>query len=363
MKAMFQSDKIGVNKRMIYILFLLSLFFQHTLAFAPVSSAASAAPVTPSASAEAKAVLSYLYEISGQKIITGQHDYLESADEWNDSIRKMTGQYAGIHGYELGAIMNQSKKTISEQRQGVVNSAINWHKSGGLVSITYHASIPGTCACWSNVQTQMSQERFDRIVKPGTEEYEHLIADLDDVAAYLKQLQQAGVPVLWRPYHEMNGGWFWWGKKHNFASLWNIMYDRFVNVHHLNNLLWVWSPNAPNAWADSFASTFPGGDKVDILAVDVYDNDYKQRYYDDIVKLANGKPVAIGESGQIPDSATLEKQPKWVYMMSWGQMLTGKNSEQAIRSFYADPRSVNRDSLADRLDKEREERHDDQKSG
>ena len=68
------------------------------------------------------------------------------------------------------------------------------------------------------------------------------------------------MPVLWRPYHEMNGDWFWWGKKtgpSGHRALWRMMYDRFVNYHGLNNLLWVWNANAPAPHILSYADCYP----------------------------------------------------------------------------------------------------------
>lgn len=108
------------------------------------------------------------------------------------------------------------------------------------------------------------------------------------------------------------------------------MYDRFVHVHKLNNLLWVWSPNAPNANADPFTATYPGGSKVDVLAVDIYDNDYNPDYYKSITQLAGGKPVAIGENGELPSAAVLKEQPRWAYFMTWGKMLTENNKKKRL---------------------------------
>lgn len=166
------------------------------------------------------------------------------------------------------------------------------------------------------------------------------------MAVSLKSLRDANVPVLWRPYHEMNGNWFWWGKKNNFSKLWNIMYDRFVNVHKLNNLLWVWSPNAPNVWSDPYALTYPGADKVDILAADIYENDYQQKYYDSLLSLVAGKPIAIGENGEMPNLEKLQQsQSKWTYMMSWGKMLYENNSADTIKTFMNSNYTLTRDKL------------------
>lgn len=310
------------------------------------SYAAQAAPVNPDATQEAKDVLSVLYNVSGKSVIAGQHDYLESPDELSNKLDKISGQYAGVHGYELGAISGQSEALTEQQRSNVVYSAINWYRAGGFVTMTFHESLPGTKLTWANVQKSISQADFDQYITPGTAEYNALISDIDSVAVSLKKLKDAGVPVLWRPYHEMNGNWFWWGRKDNFTELWNIMYDRLVHVHQLDNLIWVWSPNAPNSSCDAYTPYFPGLDKVDVLALDIYNNDYKQSYYDGIVSLAKGKPVAIGENGELPNVSLLAKsQPKWAYFLTWGSMLTDNNSTQTINSVMNDNRVITRDKL------------------
>jgi mannan endo-1,4-beta-mannosidase len=308
------------------------------------ASSKSLSPVNPSASPEAAELLDYLSELSGKGMISGQHDYLESPDDLNNKLKEKTGQYAVLHGYELGAITNQSKATIARQRQGVVDSAIRWNEGGGIVAMTFHEALPGTSPEWSNVHMTLSQEKFDAYVTPGTAQYKNLIDDIDEIAVYLKELQEAGVPVLWRPYHEMNGNWFWWGEKDNFTKLWEIMYTRLTDTHKLNNLLWVWNPNAPNEWSDSYDPYFPGAGKVDILAADIYNDDFQQAYYDKLLMLAGGKPIAIGESGELPDPVTLSQtQSKWVYTMTWGKMLTENNNSQEIKNFMSDKYVVTRD--------------------
>src|SRR5690606_24692897 len=150
-------------------------------------------------------------------------------------------------------ILGQSSHVVEKQRQKVVDSAIRTSEMGGIITITYHAHLPGECYCWNHVRNGgISPEEFGEIVTSGTDMNKKLLADLDEVAEYLKKLQDAKVPVLWRPYHEMNGNWFWWGQQDEFAKLWEIMYERFTKVHKLNNLLWVWSPSAPNDYAESF---------------------------------------------------------------------------------------------------------------
>lgn len=314
-----------------------------------VVNAASLQPVNSDASTQARELYNYLLSISGKKTVTGQHDYLESPDELSNKVQKISQAYVGLHGYEMGAISGQSDATEAAQRKNVVDSAIRWSRAGGIVTMTFHEALPGRPLTWANVQAKVSQAEFNKYVTPGTTQYNLFIADLDKVAVSLKQLRDAGVPVLWRPYHEMNGDWFWWGNKNNFNQLWNIMYDRFVNTHQLNNLLWVWSPNAPNSYTVPYTPKYPGDDKVDILAVDIYNNDFKQSHYEGLLGLARNKPIAIGEHGEMPSSEVLQAQPKWVYSMTWGKMLTENNTTNQIQDYMNDSRSLTRDDVKNGL--------------
>ncbi|MFC3748871.1 glycosyl hydrolase [Paenibacillus sp. GCM10012306] len=335
--------KPSCNYRLLTTLFPVLLLLSLLLSWDNPKDKAAIDPVNPSASPEASRLLQYLTELSGQGIISGQHDYLENPDEFNNKLKSASGKYALLHGYELGALNHQSPKTIAKQRQAVVDSAIKWYEGGGIVAMTFHQNLPGTSPIWSNVSMKLSQEQFNAYVTPGTSQYNSLIAELDDIAVYLGKLRDAGVPVLWRPYHEMNGDWFWWGDKSNFAALWNLVYDRFTHIHKLDNLLWVWNPNAPGPTAGPYSEYYPGSDTVDVLAADIYNNDYKQAYYDGLLELAGSKPIGIGESGELPDPEVLAKtQSRWVYMMTWGKMLTGNNSAQQIQSFMGSPYTVSR---------------------
>lgn len=321
------------------------------------SAEAALKPINPNASDSSRQLLAFLSDISGEYLITGQHDYLESPDEQKNRLGKISGSMPGLHGYELGAISNQSPTVAASQRKSVIHSAIQWSRSGGIVVMTYHQPLPGTAPTWKNVQRKISQAEFDAYVTPGTPQYQRLIRDLDQVAASLKTLKNADVPVLWRPYHEMNGGWFWWGEKDNFDALWGIMYDRFVNVHQLDNLLWVWNPNAPNAYSLDYEAFFPGTAKVDILAADIYEHDFKQSYYHELLALAGGKPIAIGENGGLPSPEVLKNQPKWVYSMTWGSSLTQDNSTTEIRTYMSQSKTLTLPQLVEKMKQHRESEH------
>ncbi|MFC6649400.1 glycosyl hydrolase [Paenibacillus rhizoplanae] len=139
-------------------------------------------PADAELGAPARKLLETLYWLQGQGMISGQHDYLESPDDINNKLKNTAGSYAGLHGYEMGPIGNQTEKLISSQRQGVTDSAIRWHKAGGIVAMTYHANLPGTAPAWTNVSMSLSEANFSKYITPGTPEYTAMIAELDKVA-------------------------------------------------------------------------------------------------------------------------------------------------------------------------------------
>jgi mannan endo-1,4-beta-mannosidase len=175
---------------------------------------------------------------------------------------------------------------------------------------------------------------------------------MDSVAYYLKILRDKKIPVLWRPYHEMNGGWFWWGSRpgpDGYQKLWKMLYERYTNYHKLNNLIWVWNANAPrvkqNDNAMAYENFYPGNEYVDILAADIYNSDYKQSHHDQLVELGKGKLIAMGEIGDVPSPEILKQQPQWSWFMVWARFPWTKNTPEEMNAFYNAPSVISLDEV------------------
>ena len=102
--------------------------------------------------------------------------------------------------------------------------------------------------------------------------------------------------------------------------LYRQIFDRLVNHHRLDNLVWVWSVDRPGEHATSFASVYPGDAYVDVLSLDVYGRDFRQSYYDDLLAMAKERPLVLGEVGNPPTPAVLKKQPRWAMYVVWAGM-------------------------------------------
>lgn len=179
----------------------------------------------------------------------------------------------------------------------------------------------------------------------GTWENEVFTADLAKVATSLKQLQDAGIAVMWRPFHEASGGWFWWGKDAESSKvLWIAMFDYF-QAQGVNNLIWVWTSQGDDSdW-------YPGDSYVDIIGRDLYNNDAGEctsAYLGSFATYGH-KVISLTECGTV---GLLSEQwaagARWAWFMPWYGN-TDSGEKHATDEWWTDAMSqdyvVTRDQL------------------
>jgi mannan endo-1,4-beta-mannosidase len=327
--------------------FLLSVsLLMHSVVFAQVK------PVSPNASPEAKALLEFIYSLSGKYTLTGQHNFPAAKDNNSKFAAGYIGKTPVIWSTDFG-FAKEGDKDSYLKRSAMVEEAKRQNKMGAIITLCWHA-VPPTADepvtfqpvagadpnALASVQGRLTDQQFQDILTPGTALNKKWMAQVDTIAFYLKQLQKAHIPVLWRPYHEMNGNWFWWGNRtgqYSTQALYRQIFDRLVNYHKLNNLVWVWSVDRPTRAGMEFSNFYPGNNYLDILALDVYGSDFKQDYYDQLLALSQGKPITLGEVGTPPTPEILEKQPKWSYWIIWAGM-THNTPKKQFEALVNDPR-------------------------
>jgi mannan endo-1,4-beta-mannosidase len=224
----------------------------------------STTPVNPNANSDARALLKYLGSIYGKHILSGQQD--QANLDW---VTTNVGKSPAILGVDL---MDYTESRISRGASSQdANHALAFAAKGGIVTFVWHWGAPTGLydtedhRWWSGFYTDATDFDIDTaLADTMNANYTLLIRDIDTIAVELKKLQDAGVPVLWRPLHEAEGAWFWWGAKgpEPCKKLWRILYERLTVHHGLNNLIWVWNSVRP-AW-------YPGDDVVDIVSADTY---------------------------------------------------------------------------------------------
>ena len=303
-------------------------------------------PANHDASPEVRALLKYFYSISGKYTLAGQHNYPYHIARWTDRVYDLTGKYPALYGEDFGFSGGEDKDSI-EARPALIAEAKRQYENGAVITLTWHAVRPTEdepVTFRDSVQGRLSDFEWSELLTPGTELYKRWCDQVDVVAGFLKQLQSAHVPVLFRPYHEMNGGWFWWGGRpgrNGSQALYRQLFDRFVNHHKLNNLIWVWNINAPSNPQMAIQDYFPGREYADMLSEDIY-GEFQQGYYDDMLALAAGKPIALGEVGALPSPEILQKQPNWTYFMVWSEWIEMANPLERVQAVYHMPSVLGR---------------------
>ena len=279
---------------------------------------------------------SYIRSMHGKGILAGQQESDGKAppDDEIDYIHGATGKLPAIRGFDY----------INEDFDSVTTRSIDWWEKGGIVSTCWHWGTPPVGVGYESSKGTID---LNEALTEGTDLYNGMIAQMDRVAEELKKLQEANVPVLWRPFHEFDGAWFWWGKAgpEHFIKLWQLMVDRYTNHHGLNNLIWVlgYSGEVKDGW-------YPGNEYVDIAGADTYNSGTQIDLYKKVGNIA-GKdiPIAFHECGPIPNPDDLIKDgAKWAWFLTWHTIhIKEQNTKDYLNTIYNHDYVITLDKLPD----------------
>lgn len=246
--------------------------------------------------------------IMGQHVQAHKETYV---GQYYDRVDEITnGKLPGFLELDFG-----SGKYGSTYNEPYVQQAMNlatdaWNSGDSIIGYSFHMSVPGSPKkafeyCFP--QPQHDDAWFKRTIdKAGnTPEYQLLIQDLSFAADRLEVFKDNGIPILYRPYHEMNKleHPFWWGNRDpdDFKQLWEITQDYLVEERGLDNLLFVWSTYE---WDGRYGGEpweyYPGDDKVDLMGVDIYEGNpyFPAKFYNDAEYL--NKPRMVTENNKMP---------------------------------------------------------------
>ncbi len=317
--------------------------------------------VNPNATDEAKSLMSFLVDIYGKNILSGQqelcgsHNY-EGAYKEFTYIKELTGEMPAVRGFDF---MNYRAGGLGWDDE-CAERVIDWYnEKGGIPTVCWHWFSPGDIGKTGDgsFYTEYTSFSISKALKPGTAENEALLADIDFMAQKLKQVQDAGVPILWRPLHEAEGGWFWWGAEGPEAcvELYRLLYDKLTNEYKLNNLIWVWTSYD----YDTSPAWYPGDDVVDIVGYDKYNakdglpngSAISSTFYN-LVQLTGGKKlVAMTENDTIPRVQNLiDEKAGWLYFCPWYDwwiMSEQNNPSEWVKEMYQSDYCITLDELPD----------------
>lgn len=252
-------------------------------------------PTDPNATPEARAMLRYLALLPSRetgRVVAGQHvtDVVPEYERHVEGLFRQTARWVGLLS------MPYEGMTTPLMVSTVTPYARDYWARGGMVVIKWAFRNPWT---GGNANDREIGPGLGELLTPGTPAHETWIAWLDEAAAGLAELRDAGVVVLFRPNSEMNGGWFWWGHRprQDYIAMWRYMHHYLTEAKGLHNLLWVYESDAATHDLVAVDYYYPGDDVVDVIGHNVYHNTWQLPFDSDAVNRRYPKPFAIPQAG------------------------------------------------------------------
>ena len=311
--------------------------------------------VTPNPSTATTELYDFLSKTYGKVILSGQY----GGDVEFNRIKSVSGKTPLIRGFDL--IEYSPSRVVHGATSTETEKAIAWHAQKGIVTFAWHWNAPKDLIdqpgkeWWRGFYTEATTFDVTKAMNnTASDEYALIIRDIDAIAVQLKKLKDANVPVLWRPLHEAEGAWFWWGAKgpESCKWLWKLVFDRLVNFHQLSNLIWVWTSTASAAAID----WYPGDEYVDIIGADIYlpAGTYSSNFimFDNLASIFGGKKIiTLSENGPMPDAERLFiERAAWNWFCTWsGSFITDglSNSADQINTVFNHEYVITLDELTD----------------
>jgi mannan endo-1,4-beta-mannosidase len=235
-------------------------------------------PIDKKATKETVALYKNLFRLKEKGYMFGHQDALAYGVEWKyeegrSDVKDVTGDYPAVYGWDLGRIENKADKDLDGVPFAKMRQFIKQvYDRGGVNTFSWHVNNPlsGKDA-WDNPEGTVAS------VLPGGSQHEKFKGWMDNAAEFLLTLKGSDgkpVPILYRPYHEFTGNWFWWCKNttspEQFKALWKftVQYFESKGVH---NLIYVYNTSDSSVQTEAdFMEYYPGDEWVDVVSFDIY---------------------------------------------------------------------------------------------
>lgn len=272
--------------------------------------------ISPQRTTETEKLLVNLKAIAVDGFMFGHQDdplygVTWEGDSGRSDVQSVTGDYPAVMGFDIGKIEHDSEKNIDNVSFAIIRQEmIRHYKRGGMITVSWHADNPLT----GGDSWDVSSDVVVGAILPGGEKHELFLGWLDRAAAFFNSLtteEGTKIPVLFRPWHEHTGSWFWWGKDlcsvEQYTALWEMTRSHFDGAS-VDNLLYAYSPDLQGP-GEIYMERYPGDHYVDLMGLDGYHRDNEQgidAYQSSLHSILSflteegkkrDKPIALTETG------------------------------------------------------------------
>lgn len=275
-----------IKKNSILILALLPILVLYACTNSPKPSTVKFNLVDKNAVESVQKLHEKIAEIAKKGIAIGHQDDTSYGLGWKhenistikSDVEIVTGDFPAVFGFDLGWLeIDKEYNLDTVPFNHMKDLIIDAHKKGGIITISWHLNNPKTDgSSWDKTATTTN-------ILKGGDLYDKYELWISRIATFIKTLKYNGemIPIVFRPYHEMNGSWFWWGGENtttkDYITLWQEMVHLLRDKHNIHNLLYAFSPNKFNE-GDNYLDYYPGDDYADILGMDIYDFNNSEAY-------------------------------------------------------------------------------------
>jgi mannan endo-1,4-beta-mannosidase len=343
------------------------------------SQSAVNAPIDPKATKQTRSLYHHLKKLSGKHILFGHQHATEYGHGWfgdtdRSDVKSVTGSHPAVIGADFSGLSGRPDTAIERTKNNLRKIIADTYDRGGVTTVAWHFNNPVSAGgfYWNDT---ISKPAVKYIIPGGTdhEKYKAILKTIADFAKSVKGKDGTLAPMIFRPYHEFDGDWFWWGKSHctteEFKSLWRFTVAYLRDSLGVHNFIYAFSPDCKFNSEEEYTERYPGNEWVDILGVDDYADfgrDGKYNLEAGIKKLKivsdyamkEGKLAAFTETGleTIPNpswwtetllKALRAEKMRLVYVLVWRNdarsathfyaPFPGQLSEKDFLKFYNDP--------------------------
>ncbi|GAB3785827.1 glycosyl hydrolase [Spirosoma horti] len=318
-------------------------------------------PIDAKATKETKALYHNLRKIDRKHILFGHQHATEyghgwAGDENRSDVKSVSGSHPAVIGVDFSGLSGRPAEAIEKAKASLRKQIVDTYNRGGVTTVAWHFSNPASKGGFYWVDS-VSAPAVSMLVPGGShhQEYKKILRTIGELANSVNGNDGSLAPLIFRPYHEFDGGWFWWGKPHckreDFVSLWRFTVSYLRDSLEVHNFIYAFSPDCLFKTEAEYLDRYPGDAWVDLVGMDDYADFGRNGRYNiaagsQKLKIVSdyaqksGKLAAFTETGleSIPDTtwwtSTLLKALK-AEKMRLAYVLVWRNDPRSPTHYYA----------------------------
>ncbi len=236
--------------------------------------------VDANATSETKALYHNLYQLSKEHILFGHQHATEYGHGWygaedRSDVKSVTGSHPAVIGVDFSGLSGRPESMIEKEKISLQKNIAATYDRGGVTTVSWHFSNPvsGGGFYWKD---SVSLPAVKYIIPGGSghEKYKTILRTIGEFVKTIKGKDGKLVPMIFRPWHEFDGDWFWWGKSHctteEFTALWKFTVSYLRDSLEVHNFIYAFSPDCRYTTEEQYLERYPGNEWVDMVGVDNY---------------------------------------------------------------------------------------------